>query len=162
MRYSAKFTPTIEDELSAYRMSKGERKSTRPLYILGGAVLAIEFAIIGHYSNKPRMALAGVLFGGIAAIAPYLIEWQIRRGLRKTITNEVGVSLGDEGIEFTSRFGTAKYSWNEVSKVDLDDQGLLLTISTLGGIFVPARSFDSGYFPRQELLELAHRKLRNA
>ena len=162
MILEARFIPTAEDHVTAYRMHKREGKVARNLYPVAGAALAILFWVIAHFSQRWNMAVAGTILGIITGILPFYVEWRLRRVARKVKAEEVRYRFTDEGIEFWGKFGQAKHTWDLVMKASLDDRGLLLYSGPYSYSFVPARAFSSGYFPREELKAFLRAKLRTA
>src|SRR5262245_13685446 len=140
MRYKARFTLSVDDEISRYRMEKGERASTRRFYILGGVVFAAEFVLLGYYLKAPRLGFAGGVIGAIAAVAPYLVELRIRRSMKQSESSEMIFLFDDDGIEMATQLGGVKHPWDRISTVKMDERGILILIRPIGYFFVPSRA----------------------
>jgi hypothetical protein len=177
MRYEAKFTPTVDDVLTAIHMHnqrKDDDNLKLCLYI--GIGLAIVFGIAAYFLHFLALGIAGIFMGVFMPIAPRLMRWtmetsirmedNIRRRSKKFAPEEFKLCLTEDGVEFSNsvvqssnNLVKSKNTWDEITKVLLDERGVLLYIGSQGYyFFIPAGAFVGGYFPLEELKSLVSHK----
>jgi hypothetical protein len=162
MRYEAIFTPTADDIVRGFRMRNRQSDDAWKLYVGGGVLLAVIMCIAAYLLNFLQIAWFGVAIAAIAFSAPMLNELSLRRLAKKIDRKEMRYCFTDDGVEFSSDLIQMKHSWDLITKATVDERGILLCAGKINYVFVPARAFISGYFPRQELTSLLALKLKSA
>ncbi|GAB5559796.1 MAG: hypothetical protein SynsKO_14430 [Synoicihabitans sp.] len=122
------------------------------LVIFGTAALMLDFLAIGIMGS----VLAPV---GLVMLLP---EWNIRRFVRKSPREESVVVFSEDNVEINIDKTRTNLPWSKIQKVHIDDRGVVMLLDSNNAVFVPARAFVKGYFPRQELKRLITSKLKKS
>jgi hypothetical protein len=162
MRYEAIFTPTADDIVRGIRMRNRQSDDAWKLYVAGGALLATILCVAAYILNFLQIAWFGIAIAAIAFSTPMLSELSLKRRAKKIERKEVRYCFTDNGVEFSSDVAQVKHTWDVITKAMVDERGILLCAGKINYVFVPARAFVSGYFPRQELASFLALKLKNA
>jgi YcxB-like protein len=159
MRYEAKFTPTVEDVMTGYRMFKRQPDDFLKLCAFGGITALVIFGIAAYVLHFLMLAVTGILTCSSVIGVPWLSEWNARRHLKKSKPEELKFYFTEDGVEFSSSSQQWKYRWDELTKSLVDKRGVLLNVSSESFYtFVPAGAFVGGYFPLPELKSLLSSK----
>lgn len=160
MCYEAKFTPTADDIVTAYRMKNRQSDDVFKLCVFSAALIALVFGVAAYLMEFLAIGIVGAALIPIAFL-PAAVEWNIRRIARKWPEDELRFRFSEEGVEFWCCKMQSKQAWSIFIRASLDDRGLLLFTDPLSYTFIPARAFTSGCFPRQELKAFLSAKLKN-
>jgi hypothetical protein len=151
MRYEAKFTPTMESELTAYRVSRRQPDDYLKLCAFGGVLAVVVFGIAGYFLHSMWFGANGIFIGGFVFGIIWLSEWNFRRRLKNSKPEELKFYFTEDGVEFSTSSQQGKYRWDELTNSVLDKRGVLLNNSGGFCVFIPAGAFVGGNFPFQEL-----------
>lgn len=160
MRYEARFTPTVEDDVTAHRM-RNRQSDVFTLCVIAAALFVVIFGVAAYVLDFPELGIMGVILAP-GAFMPVGLEWLIRRRSGKIPQEELRFCFSEDGVEFASSVAQSKHAWNNFTEACLDERGLLLFTSEFHYSFIPARAFTVGYFPRQELKSLLAHQLKNS
>jgi hypothetical protein len=151
MRYEAKFTPTVESELTGFHVSRRQPDDFLKLCAFGGIFAVVIFGIAGYFLHSIGFGAGGIFIGGGIFGIMWLSEWSFRRHIKKSKPEELKFYFTEDGVEFSTSSQQGKYRWNELTKSLLDKRGVLLDNSEGFCVFIPAGAFVGGYFPLPEL-----------
>jgi YcxB-like protein len=155
MRYEAKFTPTVEDAVTGYRMLNRQGDDFLMLCVFGGITAVIVFGIAAYVLHFLALGVTGIFVGGGVVGVPWLMEWNFRRRTKKIKPEEQKFFFTEDGFEFSNSFMQSKETWDKITKASLDERGMLLYVGSQNFcFFIPAHAFVDGYFPLQELKSL--------
>lgn len=151
MRYEAKFTPTVDDVLTGYRMSNRRPNDFLKLCAIGSITAVLIFGVAAFILHFPALGISGIFVGAGVFGFPWFAEWRVRHAAEKSKPEEVKVYFTDEGVEVSNIVIQTKRSWHEIKKAVLDERGVLLYVDSLNfSFFIPAHAFVGGY-PLKEL-----------
>jgi hypothetical protein len=172
MQYEAKFTPTVDDVLTAIHMHNQRRDDDNwKLCLYIGIGVAIVFGIAAYFLHFLALGIAGIFIGVFMPVAPRIMKWPIELGIRiednirrrsKTFKpDELKFCFTEDGVEFSNGVVQSNYTWDVLTKSLLDERGVLLYLGSQGYHFIPSGAFIGGNFPLQELKSLVSRKIKN-
>jgi YcxB-like protein len=163
MRYEAKFTPTVEDAVTGYRMLNRQGNDFLKLGVFGGITAIVIFGIAACIFHAIPLGISGIFIGVFIPGVLWLIEWNFRRRVKKIKPEEQKFFFTEDGFEFSNSFTQSKETWDKITKASLDERGMLFYIDSQNfSFFIPSRAFVGGYFPLHELKSLlASKKIRD-
>jgi hypothetical protein len=161
-RYEARFIPTGDDAVTAYRMDKGQDDDAWKLFLFGAVLLALVFAVAAYVLKFPALAVFGLAIGSATFGVIKLRERQVRSGAPISEAAEVHCYFSDEGLDVARCGSRSRYPWDKITRASLDGRGILVYTVSGGYSFIPARAFPGGYFPRDELKSFLSSKLKHA
>jgi len=161
LRFEARFTPTAEDAVTAYRMARGQGEDYWRLHAFGGVLFAVVMGVAAFILKFPVLVVLGVLVGPFTFGVIWIRERQVGSTAEGVPSPEALYYFTETALEYRCGSVRATYPWATVKRTSLDDRGVL--IYTAGAAsFIPARAFPDGYFPRGELRSFLSSSLKNA
>jgi hypothetical protein len=158
MRYEAKFTPTVDDAVTGWRMLNRQGDDFLKLGVFGGITAIVIFGIAAFILHAIPLGIGGIFIGVFIPGMLWLMEWNFRRRVKKVKPEEQKIFFTDDGFEFSNGLMQSKETWDIITRASLDKRGILFYIgSQNSSFFVPARAFVDG-FPLQEMKSLLLRK----
>lgn len=143
--FQAEFTPTRQDLADGAQMRDGMSCNPFTLYIAGGVSAIVVFGIAGYHLSFPMLAWMGVFVAGGMMLMPLAERYFQNRAANKLKAQAVSVALDDAGLHISLGTESHLYGWEHLTKVRLDDRGVLIHIGDHDAQFIPARAWVDGY-----------------
>lgn len=159
-RIVAKFVYSPDDAVTAYRMQHSQTSETWKLCALMAGLHVIVFT---SFAIALDFWIYSLLGGGLAAgsFLSLIPETRLRRSVEKLPRQEQEIGISERGIEINDNYAQFLQPWSEIKKAHIDERGLLLFFVSEICLFIPARAFIKGYFPRNELKPLITSQIKS-